>query len=105
MDEKELVEKDSGSLNSSVEEKGKIVTQIITFSSGNKKTIKHIRTKTISQGEFTHFDLIDGGRIYINTKNVDFFEVFTENVNSKEDIKEKRGESNEDRKFNNYTNN
>jgi len=67
------------SYKSSVEERGEIVTQIICFSNGNKKTFKGIKSGTIMQGEFTHFELIDGRRIYINTKNVDFFEVIKEN--------------------------
>ena len=62
---------------SSVEEKGEIVTEIILFSNGNKKTFEGIKTETISQNEFTHFDLVDGRRVYINTKNVDSFEVLT----------------------------
>jgi len=68
----------SRSLNSSVEKKGKTVTQIHTFSGGNKKTFRGIITNSITQGEFTRFELTDGRRIYINTKNVDFFEVFSE---------------------------
>jgi len=66
-------------LKSSVMEKGEIVTQIITFSQGNKKTFKGVITETISQSEFTKFDLIDGRRIYINAQNVDCFEVLPEN--------------------------
>jgi len=99
MEEKDS-NKEKSSFNSSVEDKGKIVTQIVIFSNGNKKTFKHIKTDTISQSEFTHFDLVDGRRIYINPKNVDCFEVFTENTNSKESTTEKREESNEEKKFN-----
>jgi len=66
------------SLNSSVEGKGEIVNEVVVFSNGNKKTFKGIKTKTICQGEFTRFDLIDGRRVYINPKNVDYFEVFAE---------------------------
>ena len=77
------------SLNSSVKEKGKIVTEIVLFSNGNKKTFERIKTDSISQNEFTHFDLMDGRRIYINPKNVDCFEVFTENnENSEQNSKE-----------------
>ena len=61
--------------NSSVEEIGEYVTQIIVFASGNKKTFTNVKTNTIKQGEFTQFELKNGSRIYINTKNVDFFEV------------------------------
>lgn len=64
--------------NSTVEEVGEFVTQIIVFASGNKKTFTGVKTKTIRQGEFTQFELKSGSRIYINTKNVDFFEVIKE---------------------------
>lgn len=72
------MEENLSSLFSSVEEKGENVTQIIVFSNGNKKTFQGIKTKSIRQGEFTHFDLLDGRRIFINSKNVDFFEVIPE---------------------------
>lgn len=65
-------------LNSSVSSKGKIVTQIIGFTSGQKKTYKGVISDTIEQSEFTRFDLVDGRRVYINTRNVDWFEVMTE---------------------------
>jgi len=60
---------------SSVCEMGEVVTEIILFSNGNKKTFEGIKTETISQNEFTQFDLIDERRIYVNPKNVDSFEV------------------------------
>jgi len=60
---------------SSIEQEGEVVTEIITFSNGNKKTFEDIITSTIIQGEFTHFKLKDGRLIMINPKNVDFFEV------------------------------
>lgn len=63
------------SLKSSVEELGEIVNQITVFSGGNKKTFKGVITSTIEQSEFTRFNLVDGRRIYINTKNVDWFEI------------------------------
>ena len=63
---------------SSVCEIGNIITEIVLFSNGNKKTFVGIKTETISQNEFTHFDLVDGRRIYINPKNVDSFEVINE---------------------------
>ena len=63
---------------SSVQKKGKTVTQIIIFSNGNTKTFKGVKSETIVQGEFTQFDLTDGRRIYIHTRNVDFFEVIAE---------------------------
>ena len=66
------------SFNSSVERKGETVTQIHTFSGGNTKTFRGVITSSIVQGEFSQFELTDGRRIYINTKNVDFFEVIPE---------------------------
>jgi hypothetical protein len=70
------------SYHSSVQRKGKTVTQIIVFSGGNTKTFRGIITDSIIQSEFTHFELIDGRRVYINTKNVDFFEVIPESTNN-----------------------
>jgi hypothetical protein len=66
------------SLLSSVEDKGEVVTQVIGFSSGNKKTWSGVKTDTIQQSEFTRFDTIDGRRVYINTRNVDWFEIIPE---------------------------
>lgn len=63
------------SLKSSVEEKGEIVDQILHFSRGRKATFRGVLTDTIQQQQFTHFDLIDGRRIYVNDDNVNWFEV------------------------------
>jgi len=60
---------------SSIEREGEIVTEIITFSNGNKKTFEDVITSSIVQGEFTHFKLKDGRLILVNTRNVDFLEV------------------------------
>jgi len=60
---------------SSVEDKGTIVTQIIHFTDGQKKTFHKVISNTIEQSEFTRFDLEDGRRIYINTSKVNCFEV------------------------------
>lgn len=68
----------SVSLKSSVEEKGKYVTQIITMLGGYKKTFRFIDSSTIEQGEFTHFETKDGRLVMVNTKNVLFVEVFSE---------------------------
>lgn len=65
-------------LFSSVSEKGQTVTQIIGFASGHKKTWKHVVVDSIMQSEFTRFDLADGRRVYINTPNVNWFEVISE---------------------------
>jgi hypothetical protein len=64
------------SLKSTVEQVGNIVTQIIHFSNGNKRTFEGINTKTIKQGEFTKMRLEDGRMLLVNTKNVDCIEVF-----------------------------
>lgn len=65
-------------LRSTVNKVGSVVTQIIHFSKGNKRTIEHIRTETIKQGEFTKFLLTNGCMILVNTENVDMIEVFPE---------------------------
>lgn len=70
------------SLKPSLEKLGEIVTQIIHFSGGNKRTFEGIISSSIKQGEFTKFDLVDGRMIMINTQNVDMIEVFGEVVNS-----------------------
>lgn len=63
------------SKKSSVEQKGKVVTQIISFKNGEKKTWEGVIAETIVQSEFTRFDLVDGRRVYISTKEVNWFEV------------------------------
>jgi hypothetical protein len=63
-------------LLSSVSRKGKVVTQIITFVGGYKKTIEGIKTETIKQSEFTHMETEDGRLILVNPKNVLMVEVF-----------------------------
>ena len=68
-------------LQSSVNKMGKIVTQIIHFSNGNKRTFKKILTETIEQGEFTKMKTQDGIMILVNPKNVDAIEVFEETSN------------------------
>ena len=65
-------------LRSSANRQGKVVTEIIHFSDGSKKTIEGIITNTIRQGQFTQFFLEDGRLIYINDKNVNLVEVFKE---------------------------
>ena len=67
-------------LQSTVKKKGKYVTQIIHFSSGNKRTIEGVETSTIKQGQFTKMDLKNGAMVLINDKNVDMIEVFPEPV-------------------------
>lgn len=65
-------------LKSSVENQGKTVTQIVTNLNGIKKTFKGIKTETIEQGEFTHFQTTDGRLVLVNTKNISWVEVFKE---------------------------
>lgn len=65
-------------LKSSVETKGKTVTEIVTFLGGYKKTFRGVKTETIEQGEFTHFETKDGRLVMINTPNVLIVEVFGE---------------------------
>lgn len=65
-------------LKSSVNTKGKKQTQIITFKNGYKKTIRGVKSETIVQSEFTHFETEDGRLCLINTPNVLMVEVFKE---------------------------
>ncbi len=65
-------------LKSSVESKGKTVTQIITFMGGTKKTIKGVISSSISQGQFTKFNTTDGRLVMVNDQNVLCVEVFSE---------------------------
>jgi len=69
---------DQISLLSSIEKKGETVTQIITGVGGTKKTFRGIISKSIEQGEMTHFDLSDGRTILVNTPNILWVEVFKE---------------------------
>lgn len=75
-------------LKSSVQEKGKTVTQIVTFVNGIKKTFPGVKTETIVQGQFTHFDTENGRRVMVNDKNVLFVEVFEDknSLNNYEDM-------------------
>ena len=65
-------------LKSSVSKKGKTVTQIITGITGIKKTFRGVKTETIEQGQFTHFETEDGRLVMVNDKNVMFVESFKE---------------------------
>jgi len=72
----------STNLKSSVNEiSGEIVTQIIHFINGEKRTFSHIKSRTIRQGQFTKFQQEDGTWIMINDKNVLCIEVFNETTN------------------------
>lgn len=74
------------SLKSSVEEKGEIVKKCLQFAGGNKKTFKGVITRTIQQSEFTRFDLEDGRRVFINPRNVDWFEVVKDKGRSRDEM-------------------
>tara|TARA_R110000765_G_scaffold258906_1_gene359097 strand:- start:193 stop:414 length:222 start_codon:yes stop_codon:yes gene_type:complete len=65
-------------LQSSVKQQGEIVTQIIHFIGGEKRTFNGIITNNIKQGQFTKFETISGELILINDKNVLCIEVFKE---------------------------
>ena len=68
-------------LKSSVNEvSGGLVTQIIHFLGGEKRTFSHIKSKSIRQGQFTKFQQEDGTWIMINDKNVLCIEVFKETL-------------------------
>ena len=65
-------------LKSSTQKKGKVVTQIITFEGGIKKTVRGVITTSIAQGQFTKFETTDGRLVMINDKNVLCVEVFNQ---------------------------
>jgi len=71
-------------LESSVTKQGKYVTQIIHFKGGYRKTIRHIDTDSIEQGQFTKFFTKEGRMILIHDPNVLMVEVFQENNDVKE---------------------
>lgn len=63
-------------LQSSTNKQGEVVTQIIHFINGEKRTFENIKTDSIKQGQFTKFKTTDGKLIMINDKNVLCIEVF-----------------------------
>lgn len=63
-------------LKSSVRMVGPIVTQIIHFIGGEKRTFFNIDTTKVQQGEFTKLYQTDGTLILINPKNVLCVEIF-----------------------------
>ena len=79
------MEKTSIDLKSSVNEvSGGLVTQIIHFLGGEKRTFSHIKSKSIRQGQFTKFQQEDGTWVMVNDKNVLMVEIFNEkNSNEK----------------------
>tara|TARA_B100001093_G_scaffold457555_1_gene469353 strand:- start:2034 stop:2240 length:207 start_codon:yes stop_codon:yes gene_type:complete len=65
-------------LHSTIEEQGTIVTQIIHFIGGEKRTFNGILSESIKQGQFTKFKTVDGTMICVNDKNVLCIEIFKE---------------------------
>ena len=65
-------------LKPTVNQQGKIVTQIIHFMGGEKRTFHGIISESIKQGQFTKFKTTDGTMICINDKNVLCIEIFKE---------------------------
>ena len=64
-------------LKSSVKQiSDEVLTQIIHFVSGEKRTFNNIVSTSIRQGQFTKFMQTDGTWIMINDKNVLCIEVF-----------------------------
>lgn len=68
----------SNDLKSSVRSVGELVTQIVHFVGGEKRTFYGIKTDKIRQGEFTKLYQKDGTMIMINDKNVLCIEVFNQ---------------------------
>jgi hypothetical protein len=63
-------------LHSSMCDVGNIVTQIVHFDNGSKKTFRSIITSTIVQGQFTKFKLENGSTVSINDSKVLCIETF-----------------------------
>lgn len=63
-------------LRSSVANKGTLVSKIIHFVGGQKRTLHGVRTETIQEGSFCKFELEDGRYILIRTDSVLMIEVF-----------------------------
>ena len=60
------------------QEVGEVVTQIIHFVGGEKRTYTGVIPATIKQGQFTKFRKTDGSMVMINDKNVLCIEIFKE---------------------------
>jgi predicted transcriptional regulator len=65
-------------LQSTVNDVGTYVTQIIHFVDGTKRTFTGIKSDTIKQGQFTKFWLKNGSMLFINDEKVLCIEVFSE---------------------------
>jgi hypothetical protein len=65
-------------LNSTVSKQGKVVTQIIHFKGGTKRTFTGVISESLTQGQFTKFFRTDGSMVIINDENVLCIEIFKE---------------------------
>ena len=65
-------------LQSSVNRVGDLVTQVIVFRDGVKKTYHNVLSSTIEDGTFCKFRTKTGQLILINTQNVLSIEVYPE---------------------------
>ena len=63
-------------LQSTAKKQGNIVTQIIHFVNGEKRTFENIKTNSIKQEQFTKLETTDGHLIMVNDKNVLCIEIF-----------------------------
>ena len=68
-------------LQSTVNQQGKTVSQIIHFKGGIKRTYHGILPETIKQGQFTKMKLLDGSMLMVNDNNVLCIEVYKEEEN------------------------
>tara|TARA_R110001592_G_scaffold323647_3_gene603038 strand:+ start:117 stop:341 length:225 start_codon:yes stop_codon:yes gene_type:complete len=65
-------------LQSTVNQQGETVSQIIHFKGGIKRTYHGILSETIKQGQFTKMKLLDGSMLMVNDDNVLCIEVYKE---------------------------
>lgn len=63
-------------LHSSIKSQGEVVTQIIHFMNGEKRTFENIVTSSVKQGQFTKLETTDGRLVMVNDKNVLCIEIF-----------------------------
>ena len=68
----------SENLLSSSQDVGAVVTQIIHFVGGVKRTFEGVSTADIKQGQMTKLELKDGRFVLVNDNNVLCVEVFSE---------------------------
>lgn len=75
---KNNVQSEEINLESTVNDLGKYVTQILHFSGGNKRTVKGVISSSMKEGTLTKFMVKKGYMVMVNINNVDMIEVFTE---------------------------